>query len=90
MTPKKPTVYDASATHSGGIADDRDAELATVLNALAECVRELAISTWLGPGQPESFMTLAEREAREVLAFYRGQFAALDGEAASTSEGGAA
>lgn len=83
MAPNRPNENDASATH-GGIADDRDAELATVLNALAGCVRELALAGWKGKGQPEFFMTLAESEARELLAIYRGQFATLD------KEGGAA
>ena len=51
--------------------DHRDAEMMMVLNALTDCVREMTVARW---GKPDSFMTLAEEQARELLAIYHGQY----------------
>lgn len=57
--------------------DDRDAELANVLNCLSDCVREMAIIRWREK-MPDEFMTNAEQQARNLLALYQGQFASPD------------
>lgn len=56
--------------------NDDERELKNTLNALAECVRELALARWQKGKEMGGNLapTLAESHARELLAMYKSQF----------------